>query len=870
VRKEIEFTLAFFFAVALLMAPVSPWVYQDNSLSDTRFERFGPRADRLLIKLYSNETAEWDALARGEIDITDWYLSKTYYDLFTSNAINPSTGLPYNETINTVSYGAEFGIYLLDINNNNNEFLGNPPDPAYPNPVYPNPGSVKEFRQAIAHLVDRSQLDSMIGEGFYVPLYTLIPPSSGGYAHSEIRPGGSLENLTYPYSRAAAETLLDANGFPVNASTGWRYWDRNHNNIEDSDEYLELKFFIRYDDAKRLAFGNFLADELNSVKVRVTRIYNIIRPPNDPMVKKDFHLYTGGWTLGIDPDHLILWNWDYYWHPGFCYNYAGINNADYNVYSDAVMNAKTLEEVKTNAWLAQEVFASEALSVPLWSRAGSKAMSRVYTGGNTWQPITPDDGENTYRGRYWEGAVNRPAFGINDFFSFLNMHPAGYERGDGENMTIRWGFKTDTLTSFNPIFATWFWDWNVLGLIYESLIVRNPYDNAEFIPWLAESFEVGTYNHPAYGESAKVRVTLRSEATWHDGTPITAADVYFTWVELWNILERRGYPWPIWGNWHGRGGWNQPMVDMKILDPYNFEMLFDFGSAITALSWLSGEVILPKHVWKPIAETGSFDALDDPAADPNMIGSGPWRFKEYVAGSHVLLVANSPGSTVQTSHSGSIPVTSPKGYWRYTPLNVECKIDGSTISKVPYSESHTVNFTLNNLYYAGPLTIDVFSRVTYQNGTVVEEVQTDITLNTAEQPESSWTLSHSSVMTHKVRFDINVFIKSPSALGGWLNVTRLLWVTLVRPPYCWSRWTSDVAGSTFYDDLGLGIYPYKWELPTSDFKVDIKDIAALAKAFGTYPGHSRWSPIGDMNNDYKIDIRDIASVASTFGWEEPP
>jgi hypothetical protein len=50
-----------------------------------------------------------------------------------------------------------------------------------------------------------------------------------------------------------------------------------------------------------------------------------------------------------------------------------------------------------------------------------------------------------------------------------------------------------------------------------------------------------------------------------------------------------------------------------------------------------------------------------------------------------------------------------------------------------------------------------------------------------------------------------------------------------------------------------------------DGKVDIKDIAIVAQAFGETPEQPRWNPIADINKDDKIDIRDIAIVAKNFG-----
>ena len=62
--------------------------------------------------------------------------------------------------------------------------------------------------------------------------------------------------------------------------------------------------------------------------------------------------------------------------------------------------------------------------------------------------------------------------------------------------------------------------------------------------------------------------------------------------------------------------------------------------------------------------------------------------------------------------------------------------------------------------------------------------------------------------------------------------------------------------------------PWSWaSMPdvNRDGKVDILDIATVAKAYGTEPGHERWDPISDLNNDGKVDILDIATVAKDYG-----
>jgi hypothetical protein len=56
-----------------------------------------------------------------------------------------------------------------------------------------------------------------------------------------------------------------------------------------------------------------------------------------------------------------------------------------------------------------------------------------------------------------------------------------------------------------------------------------------------------------------------------------------------------------------------------------------------------------------------------------------------------------------------------------------------------------------------------------------------------------------------------------------------------------------------------------WGDVNGDGKVDILDIAIIATAFGSYPGHERWNPDADINRDQKVDILDLAIAAANYG-----
>jgi hypothetical protein len=70
-------------------------------------------------------------------------------------------------------------------------------------------------------------------------------------------------------------------------------------------------------------------------------------------------------------------------------------------------------------------------------------------------------------------------------------------------------------------------------------------------------------------------------------------------------------------------------------------------------------------------------------------------------------------------------------------------------------------------------------------------------------------------------------------------------------------------GALFEEDIIIRI-----KMPgdvIADGKVDAKDVALAAAAFGSYPGHPRWDDWADENEDGKINVVDIAKICSKYG-----
>jgi len=85
----------------------------------------------------------------------------------------------------------------------------------------------------------------------------------------------------------------------------------------------------------------------------------------------------------------------------------------------------------------------------------------------------------------------------------------------------------------------------------------------------------------------------------------------------------------------------------------------------------------------------------------------------------------------------------------------------------------------------------------------------------------------------------------PYPYDPWINVTWPIWVTIKE----------DIVGS----------YYINTQLLAPDCKVDLKDVFAAGKAFGSGPGDFKWNPYADINGDYKIDLKDYFAICKKFG-----
>lgn len=157
--------------------------------------------------------------------------------------------------------------------------------------------------------------------------------------------------------------------------------------------------------------------------------------------------------------------------------------------------------------------------------------------------------------------------------------------------------------------------WFMGTLIFDRLMAMDYGPDFELHPLLAESWEAGP-------DGKTYTFHLVKNAKWHDGAPFTSADVKFTFE---GIVEQKA----------AALGTMSSIERIETPDDYTVVIHTKGvdGSFLAQLGIYPRTQILPKHIYE-----GTVWAENPANMKP--IGTGPYKFAEYVPGSHVTLVRN--------------------------------------------------------------------------------------------------------------------------------------------------------------------------------------------------------------------------------------
>ena len=145
---------------------------------------------------------------------------------------------------------------------------------------------------------------------------------------------------------------------------------------------------------------------------------------------------------------------------------------------------------------------------------------------------------------------------------------------------------------------------NVIHYIFARLFDQDR-ESGEYFPMLAEKLDVSK-------DHKVMTFTLRKNATWQDGSPITSDDLEFTYEKLWDqkveAAPMRAFIGPF---------------KFEMVDAQTFKITVETPNVNTLPNLMDNFIPIQKKQYAGVNDFNKAKAIIDP------IGSGPYRLKSY-------------------------------------------------------------------------------------------------------------------------------------------------------------------------------------------------------------------------------------------------
>lgn len=291
-----------------------------------------------------------------------------------------------------------------------------------------------------------------------------------------------------------------------------------------------------------------------------------------------------------DPDELI-YNLFHSTTREKGYNFVGYENAEYDKVAEQQRRTANREERKVMIDKLQDIINEDQVYAFLVHPLQTFAFDKT-----VWDPST---------------TVEQPGLGIKNFWTFSGITPLG----DQKDLVLN---SSDELNAINPFYISGATDSWITELIWDRLMRIGTDGLAK--PWAAESVAWDD-------DSMSVTVKLRDGMTWHDGRPVTADDVVFSFTAPVKFA-------PMY----------KPFVDgisnIEVLDEATVRFDLTEPNAAFETSTLSKLNLAPKHVWEPLLAALGEGENAESILEESRVGSGPFKFNRWVTQQEVVLDAN--------------------------------------------------------------------------------------------------------------------------------------------------------------------------------------------------------------------------------------
>lgn len=312
-----------------------------------------------------------------------------------------------------------------------------------------------------------------------------------------------------------------------------------------------------------------------------------------------FDLYLMAWQLSRDPDSLFS-----FYHSSMDvkggYNQTGLHDPQADRLLESLRYTPDESSARKAATAVQRRLADLLPIIPVYTRFSVAAVSRG-----------------------WKGTISTPSSTADNGWSLLAMTPA-----KGPMRPLYWALGDEPRT-LNPFTASTATDWQVLGLVYDTLLTVNPNDLTD-LPWLARSWKVETVRGKG-GPATRLTFILRSDVTWQDGKPFTARDVKATLM----FLRKNAVP---------RYFDSVRDIDtVSVADDHTITVTMK-NVSYWHLHSIGGTPIFPAAVLERIRDWRSWQPARNPVPGAGglteLFGTGPFVFREIRPGDFVRFTRN--------------------------------------------------------------------------------------------------------------------------------------------------------------------------------------------------------------------------------------
>jgi len=437
-------------------------------------------------------------------------------------------------------------------------------------------------RQAAAQAIDRNNMVRTIFSGYCEPINGWLPPAS---------PWALPDSATDIYDRSEARRKLKSRGYS---------WNIAGILVTPKGRVLEKMKLLA--PLARVApttaeLAEQIADSLRAIGFPVEVEPMDFSSMIAKLDRKEYSLAVLAWSMGRNPDSLYS-----FYHSSMDveggYNMTGTSDPQLDAALLKLRFANDRKSAEKYSAASQRILSRVMPSIPIYSRFSVSAVSRR-----------------------WKNIVATDKMTADNIWTLLMAEPK-----DGPMRRLNMVLPEEP-RNMNPFVASTAYSWQVLGLIYESLIGTNPV-TLEDMPALAGSWSVRTEGR---GQSAHTDLVFRilPGLKWSDGSRLTAHDVKATI----DFLRSRRIP-----------RFFDSVKDVSSVESFDDGRLIVHmrGVSYWYLDNIGGLPCMPGHVIKRIKDWQNWNPLDNSGrfGPAGLIGSGPFILDEYRPGEYVMMKKN--------------------------------------------------------------------------------------------------------------------------------------------------------------------------------------------------------------------------------------